>query len=449
MVQLPPVANQWIYNNVVKPVGNAALEAVGAKDTPTEALQKKARAVAAQYGIDPTLFLAIISHESSWDPMAYNSDGGAGGLGGFLPSTAAAMGTTVAELQKNPDMALDYAAQLIKKKAAVVGNDPQKIAAAYFVGEGTVLDAMKLNPTDWVAGADQIAQSKGWGSVTDYLGAVGVGPASTRNQSGSSASSSAAISPTHPTGQTSHRPSPNDDEFWAQDEHGAWQFNNQAYQQADQIYLQNQQLERDNALGPYSAYLDAITKEMEQEIAAGNMSVSKADSLIKTRAQLFQTSMDVLSSDAFKRGAPAGAAYVPSEGPDSFRVKTLGLSPVAASGQTVDPLAEAVSQYKSAESMMNAIPTPTVPDTAGMLKSALQKNGYLGADGLPVANGGVSPPPGPPPPPPSPSNSAVLPTSPAGSPPGGGQSSYIMPTSNGLSDEELLAVAANLARNRG
>lgn len=167
----PVTTSRGTPNSTVTPpsTGNAGL-------ANTTELQSYALNSAVQNGLDPTLFSSLITHESGWDPRAVNPDSGAAGLGQFLPSTAATFGTTPDELRSNPRKALDLAATKLGGLKKMFGDDAMALAA-YYVGEGTVGDAVRNNPQNWVQELDRLARERykltGQNAPSAFLSSVG------------------------------------------------------------------------------------------------------------------------------------------------------------------------------------------------------------------------------------------------------------------------------------
>lgn len=69
----------------------------------SRAFRRKLERVAQRLQTDPNYLAATMQTESGFDPAAYNPTGGGGGLIGFMPATARALGTTVARLRRMTD----------------------------------------------------------------------------------------------------------------------------------------------------------------------------------------------------------------------------------------------------------------------------------------------------------------------------------------------------------
>jgi len=67
------------------------------------AFRRELLAVAERLDTDPNYLAATMQTESGFDAAAFNPTGGGGGLIGFMPATARALGTTVAKLRRMGD----------------------------------------------------------------------------------------------------------------------------------------------------------------------------------------------------------------------------------------------------------------------------------------------------------------------------------------------------------
>jgi soluble lytic murein transglycosylase-like protein len=106
-------------------------------------------AAANQYGIDPRLPLGIAAHESGFNPLAVNPNGGAAGVMQLMPSTAATLGVTnPLDAQQNIDGGVRLLSQLLAK----YNGDTTLALWAYSNGSGNVL-AGGMNPANMPAQA--------------------------------------------------------------------------------------------------------------------------------------------------------------------------------------------------------------------------------------------------------------------------------------------------------
>jgi hypothetical protein len=95
--------------------------------------QDDARKVAANYGIDPDIFVRQINQESGFNPTA-KSKAGAAGIAQFMPGTAAQYRVNV----DDPFSSLDGAARHMRDLLQQFGGDWRLALAAYNAGAGMV-----------------------------------------------------------------------------------------------------------------------------------------------------------------------------------------------------------------------------------------------------------------------------------------------------------------------
>jgi len=100
--------------------------------TTTQDLQAYAQQAAARAGVDPNIFMRMISQESGWNPEA-RSAAGAIGIAQFMPATAQGMGIDAT----NPYQSLDAAARYLRSGLDQFGSYPLALAA-YNAGAGAV-----------------------------------------------------------------------------------------------------------------------------------------------------------------------------------------------------------------------------------------------------------------------------------------------------------------------
>lgn len=144
---------------------------------PMSDLQQSAAASAQKYGVPPQLLINLIEHEGGFNPTKLDPTSGA--FSGILPSTAASYGTTIGALVADPPKAYEIAADYISKNLKYFGGDVAKAFASYYVGAGTVNDAVKTGGANWLSAADYIAvnvykQTYSPTPVTTYLRSIGV-----------------------------------------------------------------------------------------------------------------------------------------------------------------------------------------------------------------------------------------------------------------------------------
>lgn len=104
-------------------------------------LQQAARGIAAEYGVDPNLFMGLINQESRWNPQA-RSHVGAYGLTQIMPDTArnpgfGLRGLSDAELQ-DPMSQMRFGARYLKMLLNRYEGDVDQALAAYNWGAGNV-----------------------------------------------------------------------------------------------------------------------------------------------------------------------------------------------------------------------------------------------------------------------------------------------------------------------
>jgi soluble lytic murein transglycosylase-like protein len=106
-------------------------------------------AAANQYGVDPRLPLAIAAHESGFNPLAVNPNGGAAGVMQLMPGTSATLGVTdPLDAQQNIDGGVRLLSQLLTK----YNGDTTLALWAYSNGAGNV-SAGGMNPANMPAQA--------------------------------------------------------------------------------------------------------------------------------------------------------------------------------------------------------------------------------------------------------------------------------------------------------
>lgn len=101
-----------------------------------EPLKQMAVAAAQRYGIDPSLYVALINKESAFNPYS-RSGKGALGLAQLMPDTAKGLGVrNVFDPAQNLDAGAKYLAQLLDQFGT-----PELALAAYNAGPKRVMDA--------------------------------------------------------------------------------------------------------------------------------------------------------------------------------------------------------------------------------------------------------------------------------------------------------------------
>jgi transglycosylase-like protein with SLT domain len=114
------------------------------------------QAAAAQYGVDPTLALAVAQKESGLNPSAVNPTTGAAGVMQLMPATAAALGVTNSlDPAQNIPAGVRYLSQLLNS----YGGDVGKALAAYDWGLGNVNNAVAQYGSNWLSVAPSETQA--------------------------------------------------------------------------------------------------------------------------------------------------------------------------------------------------------------------------------------------------------------------------------------------------
>ena len=141
-----------------------------------------ARDVALQHGVDPGLFLALIQHESNWNPTAV-SHAGAIGLTQLMPGTAEGLGVDPHDPLQN----LQGGARYLREQLDTFGS-PELALAAYNAGPGAVREHGGIPPFEetqayvprvmgtWQGGGSGYAQGTGGGAVGTGAQPQGSGP---------------------------------------------------------------------------------------------------------------------------------------------------------------------------------------------------------------------------------------------------------------------------------
>lgn len=111
-------------------------------------------AAATQYGVDPSLALAVAQQESGFNPSAISS-AGAIGVMQLMPATAAQLGVTnPMDPQQNISGGVRYLSMLLSEFG-----DPVEAVAAYDWGPGNVSNAIAANGSAWLATAPAETQN--------------------------------------------------------------------------------------------------------------------------------------------------------------------------------------------------------------------------------------------------------------------------------------------------
>lgn len=119
---------------------NASIEG----ETSKAAFRPMIEEAAAEAGIDPRLFDALVAAESSYDPLA-RSRAGALGLSQLMPDTARSLGVSDPfDARQNLRGGATYLAQMLKR----FDGDPRLALAAYNAGPGAVQKFGGIPPYD-------------------------------------------------------------------------------------------------------------------------------------------------------------------------------------------------------------------------------------------------------------------------------------------------------------
>lgn len=347
-----------------------------------EQIENMGRIVAAakRFGVPEQVLLGVLWHEGKFRT---NPGGNGGGLGQMLESTARGMsGNKIGqkELIDNPELAAELSAKYLADEGEAFGGDWEKAAAAYFGGRGTVQAAEQMGG-NWLANADQLMQKYNQGSMSDYLASTNAFTSSSSTTGLKSKSSEDILKEVGWKGAGEAKVSkgydpkvpPSIEDFQYIDETGAKVTDHRAYYETLKSWQETRQLDREYNLGPVSQYVDDVISQLSAEIASGRLNLDKANSLFDARLKSYKTAIESYSSDAFKYGTPAGASHVQGREPGGFwESRGLGSLP-AQQSPVLDPMAEALSQYKQAKSSIGAVNTPPVPNYAEMRKTEYAK----------------------------------------------------------------------------
>lgn len=332
---------------------------------------KFAQAAAKKYGVPESVLVGTLLAENEF----HTAGGNGGGPGQMLETTAHDYKITQEIAREHPDLGIDAAAHLLADNAKMFKGDYQKAQAAYFVGPGTIQAALQgpNGEKNWVVNADAIARKNNWGSLVDYLGKTGTfthtstGRETAFGKTGDQILSENGLSPVGAGGGsngstwTDATKMPQPGQFQTDDGTGVRSLDTKAYSEAMTAYaasLQARKAEREYNTGPLSQYVDDIIAEMAQGIQTGQLSLSKANSLLKARTDTYKMGLDALEGNAFKFGTAPGAQYVQGREPGGFW-ESRGLPPLAAQqGNTVDPLKQAFDLARQSESEINAVQVP-------------------------------------------------------------------------------------------
>lgn len=158
----------------------ADFRGLGQVDLSTTAdIQSYITTVAQQYGVDPSLALAVAQQESGFNPNAV-SPAGAIGIFQLMPTTAAGLGVNPSDPAQNIQGGVQYLAQMLNQ----FGGDTSLALAAYNAGPGAVTK---------YGGVPPYAETQNYvAAITGALGSSGAGGSDNSGGSGSGL----ALSPT-------------------------------------------------------------------------------------------------------------------------------------------------------------------------------------------------------------------------------------------------------------
>lgn len=381
-----------------------------------EQLDKVINAAASQTGVPYDLLFRLLDLES--DHFAADvisgqrkSSAGAIGIGQFMPDTARELGVN----PYDPVSSIFGAAKYLRQNATLLNGgkfpttqDPsadiwQKATAAYDAGPGAVQKAIRTadpkipgtnisasgglikglaggfadifgdNPTKWQTHLPD--ETKKYISVinNNNQGPLGADRSiadltkEAYKGLGINQGSSTTQRKTVPTGSVP--PAPDWNDFYLDLGDGTLEHRTNDYYQAFNQWQQIRALDREFNLGPQAQYIDDIIQQISQEIAAGGLSISKADGLLSTRLKSFAQAQQAFEGDAFKYATPIGSEYVKGREPDSYAVSKLGLKPRPVEGaglQFTDPIQEALNTIKQSESLYSGIKIPDIPNYASL-----------------------------------------------------------------------------------
>lgn len=345
-------------------------------------LRAVAKDAATRYKLDPDRFIKQIETESGF--RAFDAQGNplkatgsdATGVAQITSETAKDWGVDPTDPVASIYAAASHVKQYEDYFTKKYGVDPgvaQKLAvAAYHDGQGGVDKAVESQGGgDWGAlkvaaglglsdeGKKYVAQifdpnaaTQNWQDVaTEAKKALGLGEQKTQK-----------LDPNAPV----HLPNINDPQYTIPDPNNPGQ-TTQDTQTWSADYLkvaQAQSLLNSTKLNPQADYFDSVIKEMTAEIAAGNLSVSKANSEMQSRLEVYKT----IAAEAPKLAqysVPADAEYVPGREPGGFYTQ-MGLPPLRAQHDTpVDLFGMGTDLARRAGQLAGNVGVPDVPGQGG------------------------------------------------------------------------------------
>lgn len=300
------------------------------------------------------LYKMLVQESGNFDPDVVSgrrrSSAGAIGVAQFMPGTAEEMRTNFKKDfdPLDPEDAVEGAAFYLANLTDYYNGDWEKGVAAYNAGPGNVDYAIKRGGNNW---RNELQSVVGSNETNTYLNVV----------YGGEPKASA-------TSRYQDRAPDINDYPGIPDENGNMMPDYATWSQDLRAYWEAKATQRAYETGPASQYIDDVIKELELEIEAGNLNVRKASEVLNTRIQGYKTAMDFYSSEAFKYGAPPGATHIPA---GQYGSRVLGRQDSAIQGGvTVNPMQEALSVYREAQTAMGGINTPTIPGIAANRQQA-------------------------------------------------------------------------------
>lgn len=298
-----------------------------------------AQKVAAKYNLPEEAFIRHLFAEGS---LKNDPGGNGGGISQFLATTAKDYGYTQKQLRDDPKLGIDLAARYIADNrrmltpyAQTEDQLNQAAFASYFIGPGGIKTALQTGGANWIGKANELAVQYKQGSVSDYLGKrgmLGLGSAPKVPQPGTSMAS--GLQP------------PDLSKYIAElgDVDGY-----KSYLEAKRLYDSDRRQESADIAG----YLDIVTNEIAQGIAAGNFDLKRAD-------QAFTKRMDALTeanktfTNLLKYTVPSTSigGYLPGREPGGFYETKTGLKP-SLTGEV-----NQVNPWAMANDVVNSTPDP-------------------------------------------------------------------------------------------
>ncbi len=254
----------------------------------------------------------------------------------------------------------------------------QRLAvAAYHDGLQGVIDAIK-SQGGGVIGVARVADghgltSEGAGYVSDIFNGKPAAPQSaadyTKQAKAALGIKDATTSGGYSGGgsrSASTPPDPNDPSYNIQQPDGTKQFDGTTFYKDYYEWANAQKVQQEVSTGPKAQYFDDTIKELTAEIAAGNLSVAKANLELNTRMDTFKQVTDAAPKLA-EYAVPAGSKYVPQWGPGEWFSSLPGLKPLEANTVPVDLFGQALAINNRASSLASGINVPSTGQSQAAL----------------------------------------------------------------------------------